>query len=1180
MDFLGKTLGNYRIDRLLGEGGMGAVYQAYDLALEREVAIKLIHPHFARKPEFRERFLQEARLMARLNHPGIVQVYILGKENDLFYLPMEFINGGNLRQLLDGLIQQRKWIPLNEAVLMMRQLCRTVQYAHQHGVLHRDLKPANLMIKPEPSDGLPFRIVITDLGLAKLLQGLGMTQEGTYLGTPAYMSPEQASGQNTDPRSDVYSLGILLYELAVGRLPFPIRTITEAVRYHTREMPPSPCSVRPELPGSLEQVIMNALEKDPNRRYPSAVAMADILAETLIATANVAEIVTQHDSSLVTEYDRSVLGPPAAKAASLMTVFEQGSIQPRGVSVFAGQSIAPDPNTRIQVVYRGTPARMFPLRAGTVIIGRGPQNDIPLSDPKASQRHTQITWDGLEYHIMDLNSTNGTYLGITKLLPGIPEVWRQNQNLRIGDTWLRLIPASTSLVADRGSNISGIRSIAGKSMYTSIGAGLVGVSVTPQQSSVTPGESVTVSVSLLNQSPNVDHFTTSLSGISGSWVSSLPPSVQLMPGEQKETAFTILVPRNPKGRAGQHRLILKVTSQNDPGQFVEVKLPLTVAAYSQFKAEIQPQRLQRGQTGRLTISNLGNAQETFGIQFSDPAGELSFDPFQAQSQVGAGETNLVLFHPKLNQPRLFGSEKLHSFSAQVKSSNEEAHSIHADMVSHGRIPIWVLPIMVLFCLLCIGAILPVLPKIPSLVVGRSPVSIIPLLTVTSGIQSMQNQTPLPQTQQGQQTETNQALTSANQAQQTRTDLAVQQTMTGQALTQNSQPLPLQTNQAQMLMVIKAGTGSGVVTSSAVGINCGSDCQEFYASNTPVTLNATSDIGSTFTGWSGGGCSGAGTCTVNMNAAQAVTATFNVSSQILTTTTTLSTIPSPLTAAQTNISFSGQVSANPPVPDGQTIQLKLRAGGCGSDGFSPIVTTTTTNGIGSFSSSFTAPAAAGTYGLQANFIQRVNIGNNNWQPSNSICQAISVNNPQQNQTIIITTHAPGTAVFNSTFQVAAASSSNLPVTITTTGVCSVSNSGSGSATITMTSGTGQCIVHYNQAGGANTSAAAEVTDTTNAQKADQSITITQHAPLSRKTGETFTVAAVTDSNLGVNITTSEDCGGSGIGSATITAHLNPGSDGTCNVNYTQNGDANFNPALGKSEVTSVFPLRPRPTDLAP
>lgn len=278
MDLIGKTISSYRIDRMLGEGGIGAVYQAYDLSLERAVAIKLIYRHLARRPDIRERFILEARLLAHLDHPGIVKVYLLGKARNLLFLLMEYIKGDNLRQLLDRLIQERNWLPLNDALLLVQQLCEVVEYTHQHGVLHLDIEPASLMLKPESTRGLPFRVVLTDLGLAKLLEGLEITQAGISLGTPAYMSPEQALGQETDQRSDVYSLGVLLYELSVGRLPFPIRTGTDASRYHTQIPPPPPRSIRPDLPESLEQVILKALEKEPNKRYSTASELSVALA--------------------------------------------------------------------------------------------------------------------------------------------------------------------------------------------------------------------------------------------------------------------------------------------------------------------------------------------------------------------------------------------------------------------------------------------------------------------------------------------------------------------------------------------------------------------------------------------------------------------------------------------------------------------------------------------------------------------------------------------------------------------------------------------------------------------------------------------------------------------------------------------------------------------------------------
>jgi hypothetical protein len=219
------------------------------------------------------------------------------------------------------------------------------------------------------------------------------------------------------------------------------------------------------------------------------------------------------------------------------------------------------------------------MTAGTVTIGRGPHNDIRLIEANASYRHLQITWDGSDYYVTDLNSTNGTYLENTKLLPGIPEVWRTNQHLRIGDTWLRLISPTT-----------GTSSLM-RSSQSSSSAGRVEVSVSSQQFDVEPGGSVTGTISLLNQSPNVDHFSLSLMGIPGTWISSLPSSVQLMPGEQKDSEFTLHVPRTPQSRAGLRVMTLKVTSQLDPTQFVEVKLTLTVEAHTKFKLSIAHPRL-------------------------------------------------------------------------------------------------------------------------------------------------------------------------------------------------------------------------------------------------------------------------------------------------------------------------------------------------------------------------------------------------------------------------------------------------------------------------------------------------------------------------------------------------------------------------------------------------------------
>ena len=320
---IGKTLNRYKIGSLLGEGGMGAVFKAYDLTLERNVAVKVLYPQFARQPNFQDRFLQEARSAARLDHPSIVQVHDFGQDHSFPFIVMEYIRGDNLEKMLHQLREQGIWIPLTEAAQLVRQLCLAIDYAHRQGVLHRDIKPSNIMLEPESTGDLPFRPVITDLGLAKLAEGGILTQEGGFLGTPAYMSPEQASGQPTDERSDVYSLGILLFELCTGQKPFPARTITEAIRYHVQTPAPAPRSLRSDLPAELERIILQTLEKDPPRRFESAGKLAQAIQlvlptlETISSTQDLqtASLLIQFQPGSAENHEKIPVTPAAPEVA-------------------------------------------------------------------------------------------------------------------------------------------------------------------------------------------------------------------------------------------------------------------------------------------------------------------------------------------------------------------------------------------------------------------------------------------------------------------------------------------------------------------------------------------------------------------------------------------------------------------------------------------------------------------------------------------------------------------------------------------------------------------------------------------------------------------------------------------------------------------------------------------------
>ncbi len=281
-DLIGRTIDDYCIESLLGQGGMGAVYRARDTGLDRSVALKVLHPQYAGEPSFQERFTQEARAIAQLDHPSIVKVYTFGVWSGLYYMVMEYVPGGNLATYLRLLQQQEQILRLDETLNLLAQVADALGYAHRRGIIHRDIKPDNILLKlldtaERPGDP-PLRAVVTDFGLVKLMAGGNVqTQAGAFMGTLAYMSPEQVLVKPVDARTDIYSLGVVLYQLATGELPLNITSATDAVMQHMQATPRPPRDVRPTLPASVAAVIEKALAQNPNERYQSAETFAQAI---------------------------------------------------------------------------------------------------------------------------------------------------------------------------------------------------------------------------------------------------------------------------------------------------------------------------------------------------------------------------------------------------------------------------------------------------------------------------------------------------------------------------------------------------------------------------------------------------------------------------------------------------------------------------------------------------------------------------------------------------------------------------------------------------------------------------------------------------------------------------------------------------------------------------------------
>src|SRR5215472_2464043 len=263
-----ETLGKYEIRRTLGRGAMGIVYEGWDPLIARRVAIKTVKLPDSADPETEEqlaRFRREAQAAGRLTHPNIVAVFDYGETNDLAYIVMEFVDGPSLKTLLD----KNERFALADTVRVMQDVLAGLQFSHERGVVHRDIKPANVMLT---SSG---QAKIADFGIARI-ESSSMTQAGTVLGTPAYMSPEQFTGQVVDARTDIYSAGVLLYQLLTGERPFD-GGMSAIMHKALNTEPPLPSQLNVTSPPSFDAVVRRAMAKHPEERYPTAAAFAAAL---------------------------------------------------------------------------------------------------------------------------------------------------------------------------------------------------------------------------------------------------------------------------------------------------------------------------------------------------------------------------------------------------------------------------------------------------------------------------------------------------------------------------------------------------------------------------------------------------------------------------------------------------------------------------------------------------------------------------------------------------------------------------------------------------------------------------------------------------------------------------------------------------------------------------------------
>ena len=312
MDLIGKTLGQYQIVEAIGHGGMASVFKARQPALDRFVAVKVLLPHQASTQQFRERFNREAKAVAQLNHPNILPVIDYGQDDDLNYIVMKYVPGGTLADRL------KQPIDLVTTAQLISQIAAALDHAHKRGIIHRDIKPTNVLLDEGEW------ALLADFGLAKLLHGdQSLTGSGLSMGTPAYLSPEQGQGLPLDHHTDIYSLGVILYEMVTGRLPFNSETAMGVIIKHIYDQPPLPRALNPAIPEAVEAIVLKALAKRTEERFDSAGELANTLQMAVAIAPSMQFAPVQGVDSNATPHLNPQAGPPTPIVISNKVLFEE-----------------------------------------------------------------------------------------------------------------------------------------------------------------------------------------------------------------------------------------------------------------------------------------------------------------------------------------------------------------------------------------------------------------------------------------------------------------------------------------------------------------------------------------------------------------------------------------------------------------------------------------------------------------------------------------------------------------------------------------------------------------------------------------------------------------------------------------------------------------------------------------
>ncbi len=311
--------GRYKLLERVGSGGMAAVYKSEDLVLGRIVAIKLLHLSLTDDAEFLKRFQKEAHAAANLSHPNIVTVHDIGQDGDRYYIVMEFVEGATLKQIIRRQAAEERLLPIDRSLDLMMQMCSGIGYAHRSGLVHCDVKPHNILVSQDD------HVKVADFGIARAMTETTLTHQDQVWGTPQYFSPEQAAGRHPTPASDVYSLGVILFEMLTNQLPFEAENHAAMALQHIQAVPPSIALYNPAAPKQLDQIVQKVLSKEPAQRYRTAGQFGRILQSYRLNNRHTMTGVAT--AAVIANSAESIAVPPPTQDEAPTVDYQQPAVQ-------------------------------------------------------------------------------------------------------------------------------------------------------------------------------------------------------------------------------------------------------------------------------------------------------------------------------------------------------------------------------------------------------------------------------------------------------------------------------------------------------------------------------------------------------------------------------------------------------------------------------------------------------------------------------------------------------------------------------------------------------------------------------------------------------------------------------------------------------------------------------------